>query len=278
MGRAAPALSAAQLEALARTARAVSREQDAGAHARRGLRWRWDHDHHWLRVSGRLPHADGAVVVAALDRLAEQAPPDPVAGVYERHEARAADALVELASTRLGADADADRATVVVHVDAAVLEGAPGNAVVEDGPPVSGTTARRLACDARLQVVVDGPDGRPVGVGRTTRSVPPWLTRLVRRRDGGCRFPGCGRTRWTHAHHRHHWAHGGSTDLDNLSALQHPPPPGARRRLAYPGRCRRPTPPVRPDGRPLADHPPPLQRRARDHLNGLFPPHFRLSG
>jgi hypothetical protein len=38
-------------------------------------------------------------------------------------------------------------------------------------------------------------------------------------RDEGCRFPGCGRTRFTHAHHIVHWAHGGPTDLGNLVTL-----------------------------------------------------------
>lgn len=50
----APSLSAAALDAMARRARMVSREEAAQAHSRRSLRWRWDHDHHWLRLSGRL--------------------------------------------------------------------------------------------------------------------------------------------------------------------------------------------------------------------------------
>ena len=38
-------------------------------------------------------------------------------------------------------------------------------------------------------------------------------------RDGGCRFPGCLRTRWTHGHHLIHWADLGPTNLDNLITL-----------------------------------------------------------
>jgi len=38
-------------------------------------------------------------------------------------------------------------------------------------------------------------------------------------RDAGCRFPGCGRTRWLQAHHIEHWAHGGPTALPNLILL-----------------------------------------------------------
>jgi len=36
---------------------------------------------------------------------------------------------------------------------------------------------------------------------------------------GGCRFPGCDRSRYVHAHHIKHWADGGETRLDNLVTL-----------------------------------------------------------
>ena len=58
-----------------------------------------------------------------------------------------------------------------------------------------------------------------VRLGRTTRQVPTWLHRQLRRRDRGCRFAGCGRTKWLHAHHLTHWADGGPTDQDNLVLL-----------------------------------------------------------
>ncbi|MBT8193477.1 MAG: HNH endonuclease, partial [Acidimicrobiia bacterium] len=72
---------------------------------------------------------------------------------------------------------------------------------------------------SRLQPAIDDPDGFTVGVGRTSRKIPHWLRRLLDDRDGGCRFPGCGRTRWTHAHHIIHWANEGPTNLDNLIIL-----------------------------------------------------------
>lgn len=80
-------------------------------------------------------------------------------------------------------------------------------------------TARRLVCEARLQVCVENDDGTVVGIGRNSRTVPAWLARVVRKRDKGCRYPGCGRTRWIHIHHLIHWAHGGPTNLDNLISL-----------------------------------------------------------
>jgi hypothetical protein len=58
-------------------------------------------------------------------------------------------------------------------------------------------------------------DGNALDVGRRTRTVSPALRRALDRRDGGCRFPGCG-LRLCDAHHVEHWADGGATRLDNL--------------------------------------------------------------
>ena len=80
-------------------------------------------------------------------------------------------------------------------------------------------TARRLACTARVQVVVEDRGGRPVGVGRLSREPPPWLVRLVRYRDRGCTFPGCGTRAFTVVHHIRWWSRGGRTDLENLTLV-----------------------------------------------------------
>ena len=71
--------------------------------------------------------------------------------------------------------------------------------------------ANRLLSTSRTDAVIEG--------GRVSRQIPGWLRRLVFARDGGCRFPGCGRTRWTHGHHIIHWAEDGPTNLDNLLTL-----------------------------------------------------------
>src|SRR5215472_3225426 len=188
----------------------------AARRARRGLRWWLPHDG-GFRLSARLPAADGAVVAAALERLSDHMPaerPDHD-GVFEPAAARYADALVALASSRLAEDSDADRACLVLHVDASALAGGDGGAQLEEGTAVSLDVARRLACDGRLQVVAESQRG-PIGVGRAGRTIPAWLMRLLRRRDGVCQFPGCGRRRWLQGHHVRHWVDGGRTDLDNL--------------------------------------------------------------
>src|SRR5699024_6928722 len=44
------------------------------------------------------------------------------------------------------------------------------------------------------------------------------LAALIRR-DRGCAVPGCGRSRFLHAHHVIFWARGGQTTMDNLVLL-----------------------------------------------------------
>lgn len=261
----APGWSVAQLTTRARLERRTGADQSSESPPRRSLRGWWEPDGKALRLSGYLGDADGAVVTKTLDRLASSYPTEPQTGTYAPYESRCADALVELASARLGADAeaDADRACVVVHVSAEWAE-------IQDGPVISAEVARRLACDARVQPVIGGPGGSVLGVGRASRQVPAWLHRLLRHRDRGCRFPGCGRTRWVHAHHVVHWADGGPTDADNLLTLC-----PTHHRLVHEegwrisGSSEAEVCFVRPDGRPLATGPPPLRSEVKARL---FPP------
>ena len=216
----AAGLTATQVEAMVRGLRAVATQEAAETIRRRSLRLRWDQGDRMLRVSGRFPDVDGVAVATAIERIADRCIAqfdDPDA---EPWDSRCADALVELASLHLAADAEAGRTQVVVHVEAeALAAGEDGTATLECGVAVAPETVRRLACDAHLRGVVQGAGNRPLGVGRRSRTVPASLLRLLRHRDGGCRFPGCTRTRWIHAHHVRHWADGGPTDLDNLVTM-----------------------------------------------------------
>ena len=234
----------------------------------RYLRAWWNDDEDALHLSGRIPGADGAAVKKAIELIADDAPPGPD-GSYEPHDRRCADALVDLAAAHLAVGSDTDRATVVVHVDVADLNKIHGSATLEDGPSVVAETARRLACDGRVQLSVDAANGEPVGLGRTRRTISPWLAREIHRRDGGCRFADCGRTRGLQVHHIHHWAHGGTTDLDNLvllcrfhHRLIHE---GGWRLIKDSSSCLRF---VRPDGFPLSNRPRPLRPRVRARMFG----------
>lgn len=83
---------------------------------------------------------------------------------------------------------------------------------LEDLPAISKVAESGVLCWDQVAAVTT--------MATPGRCTPPgWLVRRIRRRDGGCRFPGCGRTRWTDSHHIVHWADGGATDSDNLITL-----------------------------------------------------------
>lgn len=84
---------------------------------------------------------------------------------------------------------------------------------------MSARTLWRLACSARLDLAVADGGGHPADLGRARRAPDARLRRLLLARDRTCRFPGCGATRYLHAHHVIHWEAGGATDLDNLLLL-----------------------------------------------------------
>ena len=228
----------------------VAESQVSEARAVRSLAMWWDDDMRLLYLEGRLPAEQGAAVKRALDLRAEEivltdSPDDP-------QGARLADALAEV----VGEPAGNTNAVLVVHADGAVVAGeastgGPDVAETEDGVPLTSDAVRRIACDATVEWVLES-EGRPVGIGRRGRTIPPRLLRLLRFRDGACRFPGCHRRRWLKAHHLVHWADGGPTDLDNLVLLCH-----AHHRLLHEERWTTSGHPARdlrfhdPGGRPL---------------------------
>lgn len=206
--------------------RVLAREAEE-ARRLRYLRLDWDHDRRVLWLEGMLPAEEGTALQAALHGRAERILADPEAA--DPAAARLADALTEMAT-----DA-AEPATVVVHAGAEALAGeesdrGPWLAETEGGQRIPTEAVRRLACDGRIEWVLES-EGRPVGIGRRGRVVPGTLLRVLRHRDEAtCRFPGCERKRWLHAHHLVHWADGGATNLDNLVLLCH-----AHHRLIHEG-------------------------------------------
>jgi hypothetical protein len=182
----------------------------------RFLNWWHLDDGNRLGLEAELPAAQGAVVASALQRVADTLPVMPGEESPSYAEARRADALVSLCSSRLADDADPDRATVVVHARLADLDDTRGSAEIEGGGRIDPETARRLLCDARVQTVLEDQNGEPMRLGRLSREPSASMIRLLRYRDVECTFPGCGARRFTQAHHIVWWGDGGTTDLDNL--------------------------------------------------------------
>ena len=216
------------------------------AHHARFLEWRRVNDAGAIYMEALFPAEEGAIVTKALRRIAEQLPDMPPlaqsvpdervpawagsdedilpANTIELRDGLAqklADALVALASGRLGDDSDADRATLVVSTTLEALQSDDRGCEVEGAGVVHPEIARRIACDCRLQIVLRNKDGLAVGLGRTTRNISPSLRREIMHRDGGCTFPGCGSRHYLQAHHIWHWEAGGPTNLDNLTLVCH---------------------------------------------------------
>jgi hypothetical protein len=199
--------------------RKPEREEAAQVDRERSITYSFYDEGRRFGMSVDLPAADGAVVVRALDRRAQQLPVLPEDGPWGI-EARRADALVAMCSGHIAQDPDPDRATVVLHAQVGGKDGPVGAALhgaeLEGGPMVHPEVARRLLCDARVQVVLEDGTGQVVRLGRIRRDPPEWMLRQLKYRDRECTFPGCAQRRFVHAHHVTWWEHGGRTDLDNL--------------------------------------------------------------
>ncbi|MDX1875943.1 DUF222 domain-containing protein [Mycolicibacterium sp. 120266] len=102
--------------------------------------------------------------------------------------------------------------TVIVHVEV------DRPAALHLGPVLTDNERRELLCDTTCEVWFQR-DGRPIGAGRSTRTISRRLRRALEHRDRHCVVPGCASTRGLHAHHLVHWEDGGPTDLDNLVLL-----------------------------------------------------------
>lgn len=223
LARLLPTLSFAEIEQMAKQRRRIRRRERELARGERFLRLRPDASGLGSRVSGFLPTEDAAIVRAALDRRAESAGPDPDTGVWAPHEARTADALRDVCADDLARQAaestEPDASIVIVHVPASAVgrdEPGPDGSATIDGTPIDNEALHRILCDTKIELHVDTPDGRTVGIGRATRNPPRWLRRRVIGRDHGrCRWPGCGRA-LRHLHHMQHWTKGGPTDAANL--------------------------------------------------------------
>ena len=173
-------------------------------------------------IQADLSSSGAETVVTALHALT-----DPPAEDDSRSPARRrADALVRMAELALanlnGHDGPVlTRPSASVVIDWATLTGETWGCI--DGQytgTLHPTDVERLLCDCSVSRVVTGPDGLPLDVGRSRRTVPPQLRRALEVRDGGCRYPGCTRPHaWTQAHHVIFWRHGGPTTLINLISL-----------------------------------------------------------
>ena len=286
--------SASQLERMVRSYRGVVAVETGETRDDRFLSVQSDDDGSFV-IRGRLRAEEGALLQAALraasDVLHSEAKDDAdhqpahLRDPDARIRPTGIDALMRIAesySPDSKARALADRYQVVVHVDVDALasgdedDGAPSVGALEDGTPLHVETIRRICCDAAV-ITASERNGRPLRYGRKTRPIPTALRRALRRRDGGCRFPGCTQRHGVDAHHIEHWIEGGPTNIENLLELCR-----FHHRLLHEGRWRlggRPDGTLtfhRPDGAGIRTAPRPRRTdpgclTRRNHAAGVSP-------
>ena len=177
-------------------------------------------------IKAFLDPVGGATLCTALDSLARRTGIDDARPRARRY----ADALVELAGHSLDASllprVGGQRPHLQVTTSLETLVGAAGApaGMLERAGPIGSPTVQRLACDASVTRVLLGSDSAVVDVGRARRLPSGPTRRALHARHGGCAWPGCDRPpSWTAAHHITHWAHGGATDLNNLTLRKYTP-------------------------------------------------------
>jgi hypothetical protein len=251
-----------------RAARVACRrlEDATESHNDRALHLDWDHDRGVLDIRGRISGTDGEAVLGALDRIAtrfrreEKTSAEPLAALR-------ADALVFLAQSHAESDLDRTRPLTVLHVTAESLGSEMGLAQLECGALVPADEARELACCGWVQIVVHGPGGNVIDVGRRTRVIPPPLMRELKLRDTCCVV--CGGNVFLDGHHVKHWALGGGTELDNLVLLCWRCHRTLHRKGFRLGRDYRGEPIlIRPNGSEVRRRPEPLEPEYRERILG----------
>jgi hypothetical protein len=251
LAEAAVHFSVRQAQELARTARAMSEAAAAKRFTGRFVRFDDARCALWARFT---PDAYAIVKSTLVARAARHDHPSAADPHYEPLERRLADAMVEVCTERGRSDGGTGGgggrggggdsrgepdpgsgrplfggapAHIVVHADLSLFVGDDGRtaqkgegvASIEGAGPISAEIVKRLACDAPHTISLERPDGTILDQFPWRRS-PTAAQRIeIARRDGGCRFPGCGYNLITHVHHLRHWINGGPTVLSNLITL-----------------------------------------------------------
>ena len=192
----------------------------------------------WAQLTG---DAYALVKSAVLGRARRHDHPSASDPDYVRFESRCADALLDICveqgrRQRLGrakstSNSDSSptsttvhngaQTTMIVHTDLErLLYGdGYGHASIQGVGPISAEVARRLACNANLTLSFDAPDGSILDQKQLQRDPSDAQRIEIRRRDNGCRFPGCGCRNVTDVHHVVWASKQGRTVMSNLLTL-----------------------------------------------------------
>ncbi len=176
------------------------------------------------RLWGRLPGMEGRLVEGALLKQADRFPSAPDQQPCPR-EQRNADALVAIAQDSLVGSSVAEpsgQPLVSIFVDAHLAAATRGEAGadIDVGPRVGPLTLEQILCGGAVEILTSPPEGTPMTIGPTSRTIPPKLRRFILHRDGGqCTADGCRSRYRLQPHHIIPRSRGGSHDPSNLTTL-----------------------------------------------------------
>jgi len=198
-----------------RKQRKPSAEDAAARREARELRYWWNRDSGILDGRFSLPDVDGALFESVISELMDTFTPTP-GQRWDTPEHRGADALVELCRRdRNGGTADQPNAGAKPHFIVEIpLEGPASVA----GVPLPDAMVERLRAEARIEPKITLADGRVI-IGRSESVLSEKTKRVVRERDGHCRYPGCHHRTGLQVHHLWPASWGGADQTHNLACL-----------------------------------------------------------
>jgi hypothetical protein len=181
-------------------------------------------DQTFYKIWGGLPGVDGRILEQALSQRADQFPTMPDQKRCPRSE-RYADALVSIAHDSLQgktAEGTTPGPIISIFVDAYLAAPTRGEvgAEIAGGPRIGPLTLEQILCDGSVEIIATTPEGTPLAVGPTSRTIPPKLRRYILHRDGGtCTADGCRSRYRLQPHHITPRSRGGVHHPDNLTTL-----------------------------------------------------------
>ena len=212
----APQCAPADLARLVRARRTPTVEESRRRWESRELRFWWDARTGMCTGRFVLPDLAGAAFESAIDQICERLRPEPGRPWTPRPQ-RAADALIALVERAQGRT-DGPAAGIVPKVVVQVPPAGPAE-VVGPGVLLADETVEQLRANASIEAVLCDEHGAVVTVGRAHRALPAKTTRVVRARDGHCRWPGCVEGHGLQIHHMVPRSWGGSDAFDNLVSV-----------------------------------------------------------
>jgi hypothetical protein len=184
---------------------------------RRSLR-KWRDDDGFLCGRFELPlEHGGAIVEHFFDLVTERMRPK-TGEAWEPLDRRQADVLIGLCQMEAGAEDAASEATVGARVDVHVDIDLDGDATM-CGVPLPDEWVEAARANARVHLRVVDDDGTVIVEDRARAFVSQKRRRAIVRRDGRCRWPGCGRRLRLQVHHLQPSSWGGSDDTANLASV-----------------------------------------------------------